>query len=161
MATSSRFLTKSRFLLALEFPTKLFYTGKSEYVNNSVEESFLQTLAEGGYQVGALACLMQPGGVTIDDVNQADQVRRTSMLLEQDQVTIYEAAFEVEGLFARVDVLRKHGPSLGLHVTSDWNLRTFPSPFGPSDVGAKAWGYFWGYVCNPHWLPTLAISALA
>src|SRR5258708_6274270 len=23
------------------------------------------------------------------------------------------------------------------------------------------WGYFWGYICNPHWLPTLAISALA
>lgn len=109
MATSLRYLTKSRFLLALECPTKLYYTGKAEYVNNSVDDSFLQALAEGGYQVGALAGLMHPGGVTVDDMNHADQIRHTSELLGQDQVTIYEAAFEVEGLFVRVDILRKDG----------------------------------------------------
>ena len=51
-----RYLTKSRFKQALECPTKLFYTKKaSEYANISNENSFLQSLAEGGFQVGELA----------------------------------------------------------------------------------------------------------
>ena len=37
MATRStpRYLTKSRFKLAVECPTKLFYTGKPEYANTN------------------------------------------------------------------------------------------------------------------------------
>ncbi len=45
-------LTKSRFKLALDCPTKLYYTGKEEYENKQEEDSFLEALAEGGYQVG-------------------------------------------------------------------------------------------------------------
>ena len=59
---SPRYLTKSRFKQALECPTKLFYTGKPGYLNNSLDNSFLAALAEGGYQVGALACVMQHAG---------------------------------------------------------------------------------------------------
>jgi len=51
MATSPHFLTKSRFMLALGCATKLYYKGKAEYVNSSVDDSFLQALAEGGFQV--------------------------------------------------------------------------------------------------------------
>lgn len=131
MATSPRYLTKSRFLLALECPTKLYYTGKAEYVNNSVEDSFLQALAEGGYQVGALACAMHPGGVAVDAIGHADQVLRTRELLAQGRVTIYEAAFEVDGLFVRVDILRKDGSTVELievkaksyHPAEDGDLR--------------------------------------
>lgn len=131
MATVPRFLTKSRFMLALECPTKLYYTGKAEYVNRSVDDSFLQALAEGGYQVGALACLMHPGGVTIDDRYHTDQVLRTLALLEQEQVTIYEASFEVDGLLVRVDILRKDGSNVDLievkaksyHPTEDGDFR--------------------------------------
>lgn len=39
---NSRYLTKSRFSLALECPTKLFYTGKKEY-NQSVELQLVQS----------------------------------------------------------------------------------------------------------------------
>ena len=47
-----RYLTKSRFKLAVECPTKLFYTGKPKiYRDTKQEDSFLQMLAEGGYQV--------------------------------------------------------------------------------------------------------------
>ena len=35
-----RYLTKSRFKLATECPTKLFYTGKSEYANQNLDDSF-------------------------------------------------------------------------------------------------------------------------
>ena len=49
---SIKYLTKSRFKLATECPTKLFYTGKKRYANKSLDDPFLEGLAEGGYQVG-------------------------------------------------------------------------------------------------------------
>lgn len=49
------FLTKSRFKIALSCPTKLFFTGKDSYPDSSSEDTFLEALAEGGYQVGELA----------------------------------------------------------------------------------------------------------
>jgi len=109
-----RYLTKSRFKQALECPTKLFYTGKPDYLNNSVENSFLAALAEGGYQVGALACLMFPGGVEVTEVGHAAQLERTRLLLQHDEVTIYEGALQTQGLFVRVDILRKRGDLIEL-----------------------------------------------
>lgn len=35
-----RYLTKSKFKLAMECPAKIYYDGKSEYVNNRLEDSF-------------------------------------------------------------------------------------------------------------------------
>jgi len=46
-----RYLTKSRFKQALDCPTKLYYTKKSEYVNNQQTDTFLESLAQGGFQV--------------------------------------------------------------------------------------------------------------
>jgi Domain of unknown function(DUF2779) len=109
MSATPRYLTKSRFKQALECPTKLFYAGKPDYLNNSLEDSFLAALAEGGYQVGALACLMYPGGVEVTEVGHAAQLEHTRQLLQQDEVTIYEGALEAQGLFVRVDILRKRG----------------------------------------------------
>ena len=48
----NRYLTKSRFKLAMECPTKLYYTGKGEYINQDLDDPFLLALAEGGFQVG-------------------------------------------------------------------------------------------------------------
>ena len=65
-------LTKSKFKLALECPSKLYYVDKPEYANQQVEDSFLQALAEGGYQVEALARCYFPDGVVIQaDNNQS------------------------------------------------------------------------------------------
>jgi len=114
MSSNPRYLTKSRFKLALECPTKLFYTGKPEYVDSSTDNSFLAALAEGGYQVGALACVQYSGGVPVDDAGHAAQIERTRELLQRDEVTIYEAALEAEGLFIRVDILRKRGTEIEL-----------------------------------------------
>lgn len=66
MTTASpRYLTKSRFKLALECPTKLFYTGKSEYANQKIDDPFLLALAKGGFQVGALAKRYFPACVEV------------------------------------------------------------------------------------------------
>ena len=50
-----RYLTKSKFKLAIECPTKLYYAGKKEYYNNKSEDDWMQELARGGIQVGILA----------------------------------------------------------------------------------------------------------
>lgn len=128
MSAAPRYLTKSRFKQALECPTKLFYTGKPEYLNNSLENSFLAALAEGGYQVGALACLMYPGGVEVDVQGHAAQIARTEELLQRDEVTIYEAAIEAQGLFVRVDILRKRGELIEL-------IEVKAKSYDPTDEG--------------------------
>ena len=66
---SIKYLTKSRFNLATKCPTKLFYTGKKKYVNKSLDNPFLEALAEGGYQVGELAKHYYPGGHNIHRIS--------------------------------------------------------------------------------------------
>jgi len=103
------FLTKSKFKLAVECPTKLFYTGKSEYVNNKIDNPFLEALADGGYQVGELAKYYYPNGHHIHTLDNGEALGQTKKLLEQDEVTIYEAAIKHNNLFVRVDILIKRG----------------------------------------------------
>lgn len=113
-ASKIRYLTKSRFKLAVECPRKLFYTGKSEYLDKSRDDSFLAALAEGGYQVGELAKLMYPAGVTIEELDHQIALEKTQELLKRDQVVIFEAAFVHGNLFIRVDILKKTGNRIEL-----------------------------------------------
>jgi hypothetical protein len=114
-ATRTRYLTKSRFKLALECPTKLFYTGKTDvYPDRKREDEFLQALADGGFQAGEPAKLMFPGGIEITSRSHDEQVAETERLLERDNVTLFEAAIRHGNLFARVDVLRKTGSEVEL-----------------------------------------------
>lgn len=105
-----RYLTKSRFKLAAECPTKLYYTGKDKvYRNLKQEDSFLAMLAEGGYQVGELAKLYYPDGIEIESPNHADAEALTAELLQRDKVVLFEPAIRFGDLFARVDILVKDG----------------------------------------------------
>ena len=107
---SPRYLTKSRFKMATECPTKLFYTGKKYlYPDRSIEDSFLQALAEGGFQVGELAKAYHLGGHDIDALDYETAIEQTNELLKQENVTIFEAAVRYENLFIRIDVLKKEG----------------------------------------------------
>lgn len=106
---SKRYLTKSRFKLAVECPTKLYYAGKEgEYKNNMQDDTFLQMLADGGYQVGALAKLMYPTGHEITSKNHDDAEAETIELLKQDEVILFEPAIRFGDLFIRIDILVKH-----------------------------------------------------
>ena len=137
-----RLLTKSRFRLALECPTKLFYTDKLDYANARQEDNFLQHLAEGGYQVGALARFMYPGGLMVKSKHHAEAVEQTRELLRQDTVTIYEGALSFEKLFIRADVLRKRGNEIELievkaksyHPGKDSDLRGSKGALMPAFV---------------------------
>ena len=109
-----RYLTKSRFKLACECPTKLFYTKKREYADTKQDDTFLQALAEGGHQVGELAKLYFPGGHDITTLDYDEALNQTNELLKQENVIIYEAAIAYENLFIRADVLCKQGNNVQL-----------------------------------------------
>lgn len=110
-----RLLTKTKFKLGAECASKLYYTGKPEYANKTLDDNFLAILADGGHQVGALACLAFPDGIKIDQtLDQQAQADRTAELLVRDEVTIFEAAFIAEGLHVKVDILTKRGERIEL-----------------------------------------------
>jgi len=113
MMNSQRYLTKSRFKMAMECPTKLAYSGKrGVYADKSLEDDFLAMLAEGGYQVGALARAMYAEGEDVTETDHAAALARTRELLSRERVTIFEAAIAAGDLFVRVDILRKDGATL-------------------------------------------------
>ena len=110
-----RYLTKSRFKLAVECPTKLYYTGKTDYANLKNDNDFLKALADGGFQVGELAKLMYPGGQEIEfNGNFQAAIEQTKEFLKQENVTLYEAALNFENYFVLVDLLVKKGNSIEL-----------------------------------------------
>lgn len=112
---SQRYLTKSRFKMAMECPTKLAYSGKrGVYADKSLEDDFLAMLAEGGYQVGALARAMYAEGEDVTETDHAAALARTRELLSRERVTIFEAAIAAGDLFVRVDILRKDGATVEL-----------------------------------------------
>lgn len=112
---AKKYLTKSRFKLATKCPTKLYYTGKSEYPDQNAANDFLQQLAEGGYQVGKLAEYKFPGGENIDTLDYDESLNRTNELLAKENCIIYEAAFKFNNLFIRADVVVKKSNQLDLY----------------------------------------------
>lgn len=110
-----KYLTKSKFKLALECPTKLYYTEhKDEYANGKVDDPFLQALAKGGFQVGELAKCYYPDGHDIQELDYETSLAKTSKLLKEDNVVIFEAAIKYKNLFIRIDILEKIGNTLNL-----------------------------------------------
>jgi hypothetical protein len=109
-------LTKSRFKTALECPNKLYFTFKKAYANNKSEDPFLKALASGGFQVEELARLHYPNGIFINTENyEYDKaVQLTQEALQNDEVIIYEAAFQFDGLFMRTDIIVKKGNTIKL-----------------------------------------------
>jgi len=107
-----RYLTKSRYKLGMECPRKLYYHGKKDYVNQSLDDPFLEALAQGGFQVGELAKFYYPGGHEVTSLEQDQALEDTNKLLERDKAVIYEAAIKHNNLFTRVDILVKEGNKL-------------------------------------------------
>lgn len=107
-----RYLTKSRFKIAHECETKLYYTNKkSEYADQTLDDPFLKSLAEGGFQVGELAkyyfCEDPTNeNITIETLNYEEALNRTAEKISNGSKVIAEAAFRFENLFIRVDILK-------------------------------------------------------
>jgi len=159
-----RVLTKSRFKLGLECPNKLFFTRKNEYANIKQEDPFLLALAQGGFQVEELARMHYPSGILIEghDGDYQNLWKQTQELLKAENIVIYEAAFLIDGLFIRTDILVKKGNHVEL-------IEVKAKSFDPSDpnvfVGKKGdilsdwWSYLYDVayqkhvmkLCYPQW----------
>jgi len=109
---SVRYLTKSRFKVGFECPTKLFFLDDPTYGNTNIDNSFLEGLAEGGFQVGELAKVYHPGGIEVETLDKVKAVKQTAELMKQKSVTIFEAAIQYKNLFIRADVLIKNGDAI-------------------------------------------------
>jgi hypothetical protein len=109
-----RYLTKSLYALALGCSAKLYYAGKDRYANKNADNEFLDALARGGFQVGALAKCYYSSGFDIKTLNAKEAVKQTNELLQQDNVVIFEAAFQVEKYFIRTDIMEKKGNTINL-----------------------------------------------
>src|SRR4249920_2124145 len=98
----NRYLTKSRFKLGLDCPTKLYYTQKEkEYADESIDDPFLEALAEGGFQVAELAKFLfcedpVKEDITIRELNYETALAKTNVRLKATEAVIAEAAFKYE-----------------------------------------------------------------
>lgn len=136
----NQYLTKSRFKLALDCVTQLYYTGKKEtYPDKSLDDEFLQALAKGGYQVGELAkyyfCddpVMENISISALDYDEAVEETRRRLSVP-GKVVISEAAFRFKNLFVRVDLLVREGNILHLYEVK---AKSFES--GDSFLNAKS-----------------------
>ena len=99
----------------MECPAKLFFTGKEKlYANQTLDDSFLASLAEGGFQVGELAKCYFTGGSEIKTLDYEMAIQQTNELLQSENVVIFEAAIRHEQYFIRTDILVKNGRRIDL-----------------------------------------------
>ena len=129
MLNNKRYLTKSRFKEGLECSTKLFYSKNQDYQNNQLDDPFLESLAEGGYQVGELAKFLisdQPylDNITVESLDYEESIKSTNEKLKNKFVSISEPAFLYKNLFIRVDLLQKKDNEINIY-----------------EVKSKSWGY--------------------
>lgn len=117
-----RLFTKSRFKLALECPTKLFYAKNSNiYADQKKDDPFLLALAEGGYQVGELAKYLFSNNPITDDISiesldyevslsETERKRQT-----KSSIVIAEAAFRYKDFFVRTDIFTEEGEFINIY----------------------------------------------
>ena len=111
-----RVLSKSRFKLGLECPNKLYFTNDTTFANIKSDDSFLKSLADGGFQVEELARLHYKNGIFIDaeSFEYDKAVQLTIEALSNENAVLYEGAFLVDGYYVRCDIIEKKGNKLRL-----------------------------------------------
>lgn len=107
-------LSKSDFKIARSCPTKLYYR-KLQFPSLQDKDPYLRFLAEGGYMIGKLATLYYPEGIEIETNGDHEAVLAlTAQYLQQENVTLFEAAIASNGKLIRIDILEKKGNHFNL-----------------------------------------------
>lgn len=123
---SAAFLTKSLFQTGTVCPTRIYYETRPGYTNTDALDPFLSSLAEGGYQVEALARLRYPKGIRIESKTQDESIARVRTLLaEGSDYVLFEAPIAAHHCLARADILRREGNRL---VLSEIKAKTVSNP---------------------------------
>jgi len=113
MPNRSFSLSKTDYKVARECPTKLYYR-MNKYPSAKDGDAYVELLAQGGYMIGAIASLLFPDAIMVDEPNHAKAMQLTREYFQRENVTLLEAAFDSNGKFARPDILVKQGTHLTL-----------------------------------------------
>ena len=149
----------------MKCPAKLFYTKKPEYADRSLSDPFLQSLAEGGFQVGELAKCLFPGGTEIESRDYDTALRQTNELLRAENAVIYEAAVRAENYFILIDVLVKRGNHFDLIEVKSKSYDPEKEPFRnkKGTISSKWADYLYDAAFQKHVLasafPDFSVSA--
>jgi len=107
---SVRSLSKSLYIRGLQCHKSLYLEKFCRDLKGEVTAE-TQRLFDMGHAVGETAQGLFPGGVLVPYVDSRngilEQVRLTREAMERGAGTIYEASFEHDGIFVRVDILHK------------------------------------------------------
>ena len=110
-----KYLTKTKFKLAMECPTKLYYhEHKEKYANRKIDDPFLNELAKGGFLVGELAKCYYERACEVDALDHEKALKETAEQLKHENVVIFEAAIRYGNLFVRIDILEKKANEFNL-----------------------------------------------
>jgi len=134
----TRYLSKSRFKVAYECPAKLYFNEQPKiYGNKNRDNEFLKALAQGGFQVGALAKIYHPDGIDLEEFKTEEAIAKTNELLQRESVTIFEAAIQTGPFLVRVDILQKQGEVVSLIEvkSSSIHAKTHTNFFKKRDPG--------------------------
>jgi hypothetical protein len=119
---TKKLFTKSRFKLALECPTKLYYASNPTiYADQKKDDPFLLALAEGGYQVGELAKYLVSENPITDDISietldYDESLEQTAQKrADKTKSVIAEAAFRYKNLFVRTDLFVEEGNCIDIY----------------------------------------------
>jgi hypothetical protein len=151
----AKYLTKSRFKLALECPTKLYYSNRDHgYFDRNEHNDFLQSLADGGNQVGELAKFKyhdNPVGaeITVEAKDYERALTETNAKLSKPgRIVIAEAALKHETFFVRVDIFIRDEATKTIEI-----IEVKSSSVTDKEVNGRFKGAKGGYITG--WLPYL------
>jgi len=104
----SGYLSKSMFIRGHQCLKSLWLHKYRPELKEEADEA-LEARFRTGHEVGALAQQLFPGGVEVpyDGLTHAEQLAMTQKLLAEGKETIYEATFEHDGVFVKVDILHR------------------------------------------------------
>ncbi len=116
MAKYSPFLSKSLYIKGLQCHKALWLHKNRPELKDDVSTA-QQAVFDAGTDVGILAQHLFPGGVEVpyDGLSTAQQVTMTRRLIDEGVETIYEAAFNFDNIFCKVDILHKGVNGWGLY----------------------------------------------
>jgi len=126
-ANPNTYLSKSQFIRGLQCHKSLYLHKYRPDLKDVISEQ-QQKLFKTGIDVGRVAQQLFPNGllITYDNVPLSDQIRITTEEIQKGTVTLYEAAFSFNDVFAKLDILHR-GPD-------GWELYEVKATTGVEDV---------------------------
>lgn len=123
----SHFLSKSLYIRGLQCHKSLYLQKHSPELKGEPDAQ-AQARFSAGNQVGELARDLFPGGVLVPHMenDHAAQLKQTADAMAAGTKVIYEAAFDYDGIFVKVDILRK--------TSRGWQIYEVKAPSSLKDV---------------------------